>query len=302
MAWNRPISNTVDATSSSRPSGCGKMPRLRRGLLAGAIVVLGAGLAAWLFMGGEADSRPLQKKDRGHIKEIAPAVAPTNAVPKKPVDPREDYDHEKCYRDERGILRYKSSGCRAYDKTVKTGPTVLLNKQVRRIFKGTANNEIFTLITMNPGESRLVTPDYRDPEYIKRFKESLEQPIEIAEDDHEWDKNVKQAVADTKKDLIARMKKGEKLSDILEDTSKELQRLTAYKDSIDKQVSTIVKDAKGRLSEQDVKDLVGAANKMLTEQGINPISESSFVRWNVRLASKQAKMAEREALKNKENK
>ena len=64
MAWNKPTSNTVDATSSSRPSGRGKMPRLRRGLLAGAIVVLGAGLAAWLFMGGEADSRPLQSEER----------------------------------------------------------------------------------------------------------------------------------------------------------------------------------------------------------------------------------------------
>ena len=75
MAWNRPTSNAVGATSSSRPSGRGKMPRLRRGLIAGAIVVLGAGLAAWLLTNGEAASSPLQKKDRGLIKEAASAVS-----------------------------------------------------------------------------------------------------------------------------------------------------------------------------------------------------------------------------------
>ena len=80
MAWNRPNEKTVDATSSSRSSGRGKMPRLRRGLLAGAIVVLGAGLAAWLLTNGEAVSSPLQKKERGLIKEVSPAAAPKAVV------------------------------------------------------------------------------------------------------------------------------------------------------------------------------------------------------------------------------
>ena len=65
------------------------MPRLRRGLIAGAIVVLGAGLAAWLLTNGEAASSPLQKKDRGLIKEVTPAAAPTyKEEPKKEVDPK----------------------------------------------------------------------------------------------------------------------------------------------------------------------------------------------------------------------
>ena len=79
MAWNKPTSNTVGATSSSRTSGRGKMPRLHRGLIAGVIVVLGAGLAAWLLTNGEAVSRPLQEKGRGLIREVTPAAAPVMA-------------------------------------------------------------------------------------------------------------------------------------------------------------------------------------------------------------------------------
>ena len=75
MAWNKPNSNTVDATSSSRPAGRGKTPRLRRGLLAGMIVVLGAGIAAWFLTSGEATSSSLHTKERGFIKEVTPVVS-----------------------------------------------------------------------------------------------------------------------------------------------------------------------------------------------------------------------------------
>ena len=76
MAWNRPTSNTGNATSSSRPSGRGKMPRLRRGLIAGAIVVLGAGLAAWLIWPSSAtNNQQPTTSNRSLIKEVMPAAA-----------------------------------------------------------------------------------------------------------------------------------------------------------------------------------------------------------------------------------
>lgn len=70
MAWNRPSGKTVE-----NGSGGGQRTARLKGIVAGAVVVIGAGIAAWLLMREEADTRPRQR-ERGLIREVTPAAAP----------------------------------------------------------------------------------------------------------------------------------------------------------------------------------------------------------------------------------
>ena len=286
MAWNRPTSNTVDATSSSRSSGRGKMPRLRRGLFAGAIVVLGAGIAAWLLFSREATSSSLQKKDRGLIKEVKPAAAPTNVVPKKPVDPKEDYDHEKFYRDEKGILRWKSSGGRAPDPSKKLRQLKSFYDPEKQPFHHISEKCIHRLITARPGTKIFGRIDYTNPDFLADFQESIKEPIIVSKEEPPEIQRAKRAMIEAKKEICDRLADGENLADILTQTQKELQRLHEYKRSIEDAVDDAV-ESSGGMSDADLDDYITAANKMLEEKGIAPIHRNAIVDWNIKLRNQK---------------
>ena len=89
--WNR-------GTSTPKPAP--KKPSPILGIVAGLVVVaLGAGIVAWLFKSGEAESLPLQEKKPTKIKTVTPAPAPkpkappvvTNKVVKKAPPPKPDF-------------------------------------------------------------------------------------------------------------------------------------------------------------------------------------------------------------------
>lgn len=274
MAWNKPNSNTVDVTSSSRSSERGKIPRLRRGLLAGVIVVLGAGIAAWLFTNGEADSRPLQKTDRMLIKEVKPAVAPTNgvagAVAKESVEPTEWRPKEKGFcRDKDGNL-------------YRDGRKIELVKPERikapyEIFHHHSENVIAQLIFTEPGTVFFFEPRYTE-KFVKNFEKSCEEPIIVSENDDEYTKYLKNAMKEVKIELCNRMHAGEDLAQILTETRKELKKLGEIKMDVERMVKKEMKNAQ---SEEDVETYVEAANKMLEEKGIAPIKMNPVLKQNL---------------------
>lgn len=197
MAWNRPTSNTGNATSSSRPSGRGKMPRLRRGLLAGVIVVLGAGLAAWLLTNREATSASLQKKKRGRIREVTPAAAPKckqEAVDKP----------KKLHYWEQATTNGLSDWQIAKWRNSRLPPPAITNTAAANrpppeyaIFGTRAENEIAALITMPPGTMVVGTPEYGE-EFKQQFLKSCETPIIIEKDDSDYVRQLKKDMIDLK--------------------------------------------------------------------------------------------------------
>lgn len=270
-----------------------------RGIIAGGVIVLAASAALFfLFSGNDAAPKAKSDKARGRIKEVTPAAAPKvePEKPKKPIDPREDYDHEKIFRDKDGILKYKHDpSLWAYDKSAKRRKPIVLGGANRPSpFARHSEREIAALLTFIPGERQYNSVNYSDPDFIQDFQESLLEKIEIKPDDREDDKELKQAVIDVKKELVARIKQGENLADILNESRKEIERLAEYKQELQAQVSRIIKDGDGSLSEQDVKDCVAAANKMLEENGINPVEPNEMVLWNIRLNAEKQGMSEQE--------
>lgn len=285
MDWNKP------STENQKKKTNAKAPSAKRGIIVGAVVVVALyALYLWVFSGGDDVPAPSTKhKSPGAIKAVVPAAAPTNklAEVKKPIDPREDYDHTKMYRDERGILRY-NSGARAPDPTRPCKKPVVLGSNERTVFRHPTERMIANLLVAQPGEKRFFTPDYYAEGFEEDFRESLKEKIEFTDNDLPHEKELKKAMIEVKEDLRKRLAAGEKLGDILTETSKELERLGEYKDQLKQQMNDIVIRSDGGMSEADIKDLVGAANKMLEENGADPVEVDEFVIWNMRLSAEKS--------------
>ena len=283
MSWNRPREVKVE--------------KKRVATFPAKAVIIGLAVAVplivllvWALSNGDGERQDAAPaKDRGLIREATPAVAPTNRVetPKKPVDPREDYDHETMYRDKHGALRYKSSGCRAPDPTRTLSKVFNASAMERKVFKNPGDRKIASFLKTQPGMIRFGGgQNYHDPNFIKMIKESLDAKTELVEPDNAWDQEMLEAVQATKDDLKKRVAAGEDIGDIFTEADKELTRLREYAVDIEKMIGDHIKEANGSFSTDEIKDLVGAANKMLEENGVNPISDDSFVKWNLQLMAK----------------
>ena len=272
MAWNKPTSNTVDATSSSRPAGRGKMPRLRRGLLAGVIVVLGAGIAAWLFTNGEAASSPLQRKDRGLIKEATPAVVRTNVVEE--------------VKDEVPYWEVDASQTNGFTKAMlhkwrdkHSPPPGYVYKSLRKkskwhIFEHKSENMIASLLRYQPGKASFGRPHFTG--LTEDFLKSCQVPIIVTAGDDEYTAKLKRDMNQTKIELKARIDAGESLEQIIEDTRDEYRKLSQFKRSLEKEVHALV-DKEARTVE-DVETFEAAANKLLEAKGIAPLKFSAITK------------------------
>lgn len=279
MAWNKPTSNTADATSSSRPSGRGKMPRLRRGLIAGVVViVLGFAVLA-ILSGGDDAPKAKADKGRGRIKEVAPAVTNVPAKTEKELHPGMVKVRGKWYPeyDEKGGKIWVTSNAVMYHT-----PKIQTNKvnQARlskemKIFSRRADVEIAVLINAEPGTGFIGDYRYGD-RFVKDFLDSLTTPIIISEDDDENTKALKKAVRETKIELKARYDNGEDIGQIMADTRKNLQELGAYREELRREVDKV--RSKGGMSPEELNDLYGAANKMLAERGAKPLAMPTLLK------------------------
>ena len=274
-----------------KPKVTAKKPSPLRGLVAGAVLVAAVvGCYFAFFAKSEKPQKVVEQKKPTAIKEVKHAVVTQKvAEVKKPIDPREDYDHKMCYRDERGILRYKDGGCRVPDPTRPKLPPISSESFYVTVFSNHSDKAIADIISINPGDHIFFSVDYSGEHLEKAFLESLTTPIKINDDDSPYHKELKKAVLETRKEVARRIGDGEKLGDILNGARKELERLSKYKQDLHDEISRMVKDSNGaELNTADVKDLVAAANKMLEDNGVSPIEDDEFVRWNLRLSAVNA--------------
>lgn len=268
-----------------------KVPGAFKGILAGIIVVSVLAFAIALFFYPKAnkpvavedpkDSKKLVEEPSAPMEQPKTASAITNVVEKK-------IDDDK-YRDERGILRFKATGTRAYDPD---RPTRKINLNMGADgkplykpspFKNRAENEIYRLIKAEPGQQLFGARKY-DERFEAEYKKSLETPIIIDKDDDEETIAAKNAMNEAKIEINERMRNGESLAEILDSTRSELKRLADLKRDLSKEVLSAVNNPE--LSERDVELYLEAANKMLAEKGVAPIKGGAMLRRSLILRSK----------------
>lgn len=273
------VEETTGKPKKARPSTpSARKPSPLRGLLAGLLVIsLAVAIGAFLFLSKDVpEAQEKQEKKIGKITEVTPVKVEPAPVEEKVEEPKKEKKgfepakpdpRLKTYRDERGILRYEG-GLRVPGQRPTAEPIVLGSHQPK-IFKHSAEEHISWLLEMKVGEPVIGDMTYGDA-FLKSFKESLDEPIEILDTDDEETRELKEAVIETKQELKERMEAGEDIAQIMTDTRNEFQRLGRFKHELQMQLHEIRNDTEN-YSDQDVEDFVSAANMMLKDHGIPPI-------------------------------
>jgi len=291
MAWNAPQSGKMPQRVKSNGG-------VRPLFLAGAafVVVAVVGIVAWLIIGGEKPpekAEPPKVKKTSPIKTVAPDLTPAKPVVKdEPPAMRTNRWGEvvkrkkpETYVDERGILRYKKGNGRVPNPDDFKNPIRISTRGNMHEFKHPVENEIAALIMAQPGEPLVGEPDYSNMK--QDFVNALIDKIEISEDDSEMDRELKQNVEELKKELAERVKNGEDIVEIFKEARRELRMSADYKQNLNEVVLEQLYDPD--ISDEDLATTMQAANKMLEDKGIEPISETRFLKVRKRMLRAQAR-------------
>ena len=291
MAWNAPQSGKMPQRVKSNGG-------VRPLTLAGAalVVVAVVGIVSWLIIGGEKPpekAEPPKVKKTSPIKTVAPDLEPIKTVAKEePPSFRTNRWGEvvkrkkpETYVDERGILRYKKGNGRVPNPDDFKNPIRISTRGNMHEFKHPVENEIAALIMAQPGEPLVGEPDYSNMK--QDFVNALIDKIEISEDDSEMDRELKQNVEELKKELAERVKNGEDIVEIFKEARRELRMSADYKQNLNEVVLEQLYDPD--ISDEDLEATMQAANKMLEDKGIEPISETRFLKVRKRMLRAQAR-------------
>lgn len=271
MAWNRSSSAPVRAANAKNAA-----LRRKKAFLLGLAVVILCGVAAVILWPSSSENEGEEvETNKGRIKAVTPAVAPKSEPVVDPAAERHarllknhHYWDDKIYTDTNGVRRYPG-GARYKD------PNDVVHKDTRPKrrprFKRYSTDRIATLLEMMPGEIPVGGMQFPS-KFNEDFKASLEEEVEIYEDDSADEIELKKEVAEVKKQLAERMKNGEDPRQICEETWKEMQEIGLYRDELVKQINEIRHNP--NMTANDIKDAVDAANLMLKEKGAKGIGIS----------------------------
>lgn len=272
--WNKPCTKRTT-------------PRLKRGArwLYLWVSVLFVAIVIYLICGIGAEVPTDNVIPSSSQREI-PDVATHHEKPSSeniPIDPT--YRPSKVFEKANGYVMLPSGRLHKLSQNVLTNDVASLHpKSDFAIFDHHVENQIAALITLNPGDVLVGTPHYGDA-FVKKFLKSLENPIIISRDDDEYAKQLKQAVINAKIDLKERYDRGEDIAEIMNDTHNEYQKLAQTKNYICTELEKIQSNPDATSS--DIEDFIQAANIILEQKGIAPLSISPVTKQMLLLKAKQ---------------
>ena len=297
MAWNRPKESGETITRSLQKRSGDRF--LAKGTIAGAIVVLGAGIAAWLMWPAEKRGDVTSSTKKELIHEVTPATAPKVAEKqeKKPFKDLSREEQLKYYRDKYGDNIPENLKNVVYFLEHPAQREFKMPKSKYAIFRHPSERSIAGLASMEPGRWMMRAPKY-DERFDRDFLEAVLDPISISDDDTDEDRKLKQIVIDSKKELIARIKQGERASDVMNETAQQLYKLGQFKRDLENEIRKVKNDATA--SDDDYQIAVEAANKLLESKGLPPMRMPSLLMRHVSLSRNALKANKKNQNKEKQ--
>lgn len=311
MGWNKSngaknILNSSDGFPARSQDECGRWQRWNSSpsawsLLALALIVIGGGLAWWFFSDrgdDEFESRPARKRSAISERTSTPILATTEVHQKE--EPKKSVNRvtakgtpipDKVMPDERGIMRYPN-GQRWVDPN---DLHIVKHPQRRKLFVRTCDNQLATLLTLDPTKMAPFLVGRRRPYgdmFIKDFYDSLNDTYETDPNDTEEEKAVRQMVIETRAELKAAMNRGEDIAKLMTDTQEELDRLCQYQDTLKKELQAIQYNES--VSDKDFEDFLNAANQMLEKQGLKGLTMPNIVTRQARIKKMKELLSKKE--------
>lgn len=283
---NRGITSVIQVTDAT-----GKKPRKAatggapisgklKGLVA-LVAVCVVGAVAYLLVSQDAPkpTKPVEKKvEKKSIEVVKPEYTPVE----RPVVAKVEPPKPKKYWQEDVMPPNLSEAQQRKWKHMHRPPPGYTNDTSRTeappeyaIFDHPCENTIAGYLTMTPGETLVGSPSF-GKKFTEKFLESLKNPIVITQDDTPEQAELKRLMIDTKIDLKARYDEGEDIGKILENTHEEYQRLASLKMDIQQAFSEFKNNPDATM--EDVDDFLKAANKLLEEKGVAPLTMSPIAK------------------------
>ena len=261
MSWNKPSSVPQPPPKKSAPSS------LKRGLLAGLLVVALGALGLYLFSSGEATSSSLQKKDRGLIKEVTPAAAPKakpEAVKKRVITPEEQ--RKLCPGDE------------GWDPAAH--PFVLVPTNRREevvedkhpVVRNATEQILHWICSVQPGDAPALCPDLPAME-LENLNRILDQPADYQYDESMDRLEAKRAIETARKELKDYVAKGGDPHEFFRYYHMQLMNMFHERSLAQQSVVNVIKE-----DPEIAREYVEKVNARLAEKGIKPVSLSPKMR------------------------
>lgn len=273
MSWNRSDSRR---TAPVEEKGTAKS-RMRGAVAGGAVVVLACAVAYWIFRPVDGGVETAAGAKSRMIREVSPSVS--TAAQEKVVYRTKE---ERYFAETNGLAPGKLARW-WLDHRPPAGytndSTRTRAKQGYEIFEHRCDNSLAFLLTVRPGDTIVGDAGY-DRWFTRAFLESLKTPIIVTKDDTPEQAALKRLVIETKADLKGRLDAGEDIAQIMSETRRELQKLSALKSDLRRELYAMKRD--GTMTEENMQDYVDAANKMLADKGIAPLKFGPLIGRNLK--------------------
>ena len=268
MAWN---GSGGGGSAPQKPKAAAKKPSPVRGLVAGLVIVLAAGVYFAFFTGSEKPQKTVEQKRPSRIKEVTPAAAPKTEAKQEPEKPKE-LPPQRVGEIRNGYRLLPSGRLHRVKGEIHVGgePTTLIEKT----FPHGSDRMIAYLLTADPGGTMVGDSESIMRGFGEAFAKSLKDEIVIKPDDTDEVRDLKQAVLDARSELKQQMALGKSAEQVMVETREQLRELTLYREDLEKEVMSHAEDG---MTQKDYDELIGAANLMLEERGISKIQMPKLV-------------------------
>lgn len=274
-----PRKDEKKGNATRRPRGGTRM--LWCALAAGVAII--AVITAFLLFPSEKKPEADQDTEVGRVRSIS-KVEPVRSLPGK-AEPSQAEESPKPLPPQRphevrdGMLMLSNGELLPTNKLRKVSVEDRKPRFKYAIFDHSTDNELAAILTLKPGQALIGGP-IRHLDYKADFLKAIETPIIVHKDDPEDVQEVKRAVLNARLLVKEAIDAGEDPAEVIRNAYDEAQKLALYKDDIRREVMNMSKE--DDYTEEEVDDIIKAANKMLEAKGIEPMNLGPIMKARLR--------------------
>lgn len=269
MAWNGSNLGKNDAKQQTKENTSRRMHLPVVTILLG---LVGVAVIYFLFPQSEGLFEKSDSKQKGLIAENKAEIKDYRADTAESIG-----KHSNHGGDNGGEVSSTVAALTAQPKVIKKVYTNSVSAVRSRIefFKHRCESEL-AFLTCVPLGTPIIGTRVFDDDFVADLRESLKEEIVIEPDDPEDIAYYKDSVIQVKKELKEMLDRGEDVIEILNETRSDLQKLGVYKQEVERMVQKAERE--NDLTDDDMEDLINAANAMLVDKGVDPFEFNPLTR------------------------